>query len=232
MLLAPLRFEVSFVSLFAFRLSISVLVRSLQAVCGRRGAVCAVLALGVGAGQAANAQTAWTVTSFTDTSFATLETGGGSGPGIGSGSSGDLRYVLFAAMANGGANTITFSGCSTASPCTIVLGAPLPPIFETSNISSFSLTIDGGTQGAVILDGNSSGTNTTSGALTTNRVFFVDNVAVTLKNLVIQNAKAQGGAGGGGNSNGGGGGAGFGAGLCVNQQRRSALATQPRCRSA
>jgi hypothetical protein len=55
-----------------------------------------------------HAQTAWTVTNFTDTSFATLETGGGFGPGVGSGASGDLRYVLFHAMATGGVNTITF----------------------------------------------------------------------------------------------------------------------------
>ena len=184
--------------------------------CLRAGLVAGIsmLAMLCLAGKPLAAQTAWTVTNFTDTSFATLETGGGFGPGVGSGSSGDLRYVLFQAMANGGANTITFPGCTTALPCTIVLGAPLPPIFETSNISTFSLTIDGGTAGAVILDGNSGGTNTTIGALTTNRVFFVDNVAVTLKNLVIQNATAQGGNGSGG---GGGGGAGFGAGLFVNQ---------------
>jgi hypothetical protein len=173
----------------------------------RKMTVAALLLLGAFSAQA-NAQNTYAVTRFDDTSFGTLETGGGFGPGV----SGDLRYGLFQAMANGGANTISFPGCTVAAPCTIVLGALLPPIFETSNISSFSLTIDGGAQGAVIVDGNSLGTNTTSGALTTNRVFFVDNVAVTLKNLVIQNATAQGGAGESGYFNGGGGGAGFGAG--------------------
>ena len=165
-------------------------------------AALAIVALAAGA-TIAQAQTTYTVTRFDDTSVATLETGGGFGPGV----SGDLRYGLFAAMAAGGVNTINFS-CSSP-PCTITLSAPLPPIFVTSSISSFNLIIDGGTAGNIIIDGN-------SGASQTNRVFFVDNVAVTLKNLVIQNATAQGGAGGAGCA-GGGGGAGFGAGLFVNQ---------------
>jgi hypothetical protein len=182
---------------------------------GGRG-IALLAALGVAAAltvtASAGAQTAWTVNNATDANFATLETGGGFGPGTGSGNSGDLRYVLFQAMATGGANTITFSGCTVANPCKIVLGIALPPIYEaTANTgatapANFSLTIDGGAEGAVIIDGNSLGTNTTNGALTANRVFFVDNVAVTLKNLVIQNATAHGGNGPSG------GGAGFGAG--------------------
>ena len=121
--------------------------------------------------------------------------------------------AMFAAMAAGGPSTIHFS-CSSA-PCTVVLQAPLPPIYQpTVNqapyTGTFSLTIDGGTEGNIVIDGNSGGGQA-------NRVFFVDNVPVTLKNLVIQNAKAQGGAGGGGYAAAGGGGAGFGAGVFVNQ---------------
>jgi len=89
---------------------------------------------------------------------------------------GDLRYEMLQAMAAGGNATINFNGCSTTAPCTITLNGPLPPIFEINNPSSFSLTVDGGAEGAVILDGN-------SGNGGTNRVFFVDNVTVTLKNL-------------------------------------------------
>ena len=150
----------------------------------------------------AQAQTTFVVNTNTDAAAGTLEPGGGFGPGAGSGTSGDLRYVLFQAMANGGANTIHFS---CGSPCTIVLSAPLPPIFETANLSTFSLMIDGGTPGNVVIDGANA-----------YRIFFVDNVAVTLKNLVLQNALARGGAGGAGGS-GGGGGAGLGGGLFVNQ---------------
>ena len=149
-------------------------------------------------------QTTYTVTRFDDTAANVTYTN--PSDGLGAGVAGDLRYEMLQAMAAGGNATINFNGCSTTAPCTITLNGPLPPIFEINNPSSFSLTVDGGAEGAVILDGN-------SGNGGTNRVFFVDNVTVTLKNLVIQNAKAQGGAG----SYGGGGGAGFGAGLFVNQ---------------
>jgi pectate lyase len=81
---------------------------------------------------------------------------------------------------------------------TITLGSALPPI-------TGDLTIDGGTLGDVIIDGDDA-----------YRVFFVDTGTVVLKNLQIQNARAQGGAGGAGDG-GGGGGAGLGAGLFVNQ---------------
>jgi hypothetical protein len=112
------------------------------------------------------------------------------GAGDGSGSDGDLRNAILAANFNGGTNTITFS-CSG----TITLGGPLPPIAS-------STTIDGGTFGNIVLDGGNAF-----------RVFFVDVGTVTLKNLKIQNAMAQGGNG----VDGGGGGAGLGAGLFINQ---------------
>jgi len=134
-------------------------------------------------------QSTYTVTRFDDTAANVTYTNPSDGLGVGV--SGDLRFEMLAAMAAGGSNTINFSGCSKSSPCTITLNGPLPPIFEINNPSSFSLTIDGGEEGAVILDGN-------SGNGGTNRVFFVDNVTATLKNLVIQNAAAQGGNGGGG----------------------------------
>ncbi len=139
-----------------------------------------------------------TVTRFDDTAA----NGPNTGDGLGLGASGDLRSAILAANAAGGTNIIDFS-CASA-PCTITLSGPLPPIFATpGGIGSYNLTIDGGQFGTVIIDGASQ-----------YRVFFVDNVKVTLQNLQIQNASATGGAGGNGA---GGGGAGFGAGLFVNQ---------------
>lgn len=67
-----------------------------------------------------------------------------------------------------------------APPCTITLNGPLPPITS-------SLTIDGGSFGTIVIDGNS-----------LYRVFFVDSGTVTLTSLQIQNANATGGAGGNG----------------------------------
>ncbi len=128
------------------------------------------------------------VTVFTDTT--------GTPSGGGAGAAGDLRNTINTANTVGGANSITFV-CG-APPCTITLNGPLPPI--TSN-----MTIDGGTFGDIVIDGNNA-----------YRVFFVDTGTVTLANLQIQNASAQGGAGGSG-AGPGGGGAGFGAGLFVNQ---------------
>jgi len=134
------------------------------------------------------------VTVFTDLAptAGNSEIGAGDGPGIAN----DLRFSILLANTTGGSNTITFV-CGTP-PCIITLGGPLPPL--TSN-----LTIDGGTFGTVIIDGNS-----------LYRVFFADTGAITLANLQIQNALAQGGAGADGKGPGGGG-AGFGAGLFVNQ---------------
>ena len=137
--------------------------------------------------------TNYTVNVFTDTTANGLA---GGGAGSGSGSTGDLRYAISQANKAGGTNSIVFS-CSSAS-CTITLGGPLPPIES-------NLTIDGGTFGKIIVDGASS-----------YRVFFVDTGTVTLANLQIQNALAQGGAGGAGGP-GGGGGLGAGACLFVNQ---------------
>lgn len=126
------------------------------------------------------------VTKATD---ATLGTAPGSCP---AGSSGDLRYAVCNAVAG---NTIVFDTtqmCAGATPCKITLGAALPPI-------ALDLTIDGGTFGRVNLDGNSA-----------YRAFFVDTGAVTIANLQIQNATAQGAS----NDSGA---AGLGAGLFVNQ---------------
>jgi hypothetical protein len=148
--------------------------------------------------------TTFTVTVFTDTA---ANSPANAGDGLGTGNPGDLRWSILQANAAGGTNIIDFS-CASA-PCTITLGGPLPPIFATATtpggINGYNLTIDGGEYGDIIIDGGSK-----------YRVFFVDNVAVTLNHLQIQNANATGGAGGGGDA-GGGGGAGFGAGLFVNQ---------------
>ena len=137
----------------------------------------------------------FTVTTFTDT--AATAGGSSAGAGDGAGVTGDLRYAMNQAnLAGGGSNTIVFT-CG-APPCTITLNGPLPPITS-------SMTIDGGSFGTVIIDGNG-----------LYRVFWVDSGTVTLTNLQIQNANATGGAGGDGDGAGGGG-AGFGAGLFVNQ---------------
>jgi len=104
-----------------------------------------------------------------------------------------LRFALLHAVSG---DAIRFSLPSGSE--TITLAAALPPIVG-------DLSIDGGTLGAVIIDG--------AGAY---RVFFVDSGTVALSNLWIRNARAQGGAGGTGDG-GGGGGAGLGAGLFVNQ---------------
>ena len=146
----------------------------------------------------AYAQTIYTVTLATDTQ----STDSSGNPGLGPGVPGDLRYGIQQAIANGGTQIIQFSTsiCNASVPCKITLSNPLPPI---ENNGGLNLTIDGGTFGWVIIDGASS-----------YRVFFVDAGTVTLRNLQIQNALAQGGAGG---VYGGGGGLGAGAGLFVNQ---------------
>ena len=146
----------------------------------------------------AHAQTIYTVTLATDTQ----STDSSGNPGLGPGAPGDLRYGIQQAIADGGTQIIQFSTsiCNASVPCKITLSNPLPPI---ENNGGLNLTIDGGTFGWVIIDGASS-----------YRVFFVDAGTVTLRNLQIQNALAQGGAGG---VYGGGGGLGAGAGLFVNQ---------------
>jgi hypothetical protein len=111
------------------------------------------------------------------------------------GSPGDLRHALCNASAS---DTIVFDTtaiCGGTLPCTITLGAPLPPIVQ-------SQTIDGGFFGRVNIDGASS-----------YRAFFVDTGTVTLANLQIQNGNAQGGVGG---ISSGGGGLGAGGGVFVN----------------
>ena len=152
----------------------------------------------------AMAQSTATVTIFTDTN----SVDGSGNPGLGAGTidgSGnmDLRYALNQAIAAGGRWTIKFPSCSVTTPCApIVLSNPLPPITALG----LNLTIDGGEFGAVTIDGASQ-----------YRIFFIDDANVTLANLQIQNALAQGGAGGYGTWLGGGGGAGLGAGVFVNQ---------------
>ena len=143
------------------------------------------------------------VTTFTDTAS-------GGAAGTGTGAAGDLRAQILAANASPGADVINFS-CG-APPCTITLTGPLPPITET-------LTIDGGTQGSIIIDGASA-----------YRVFFVDTGAVALQNLVIRNGRGQGGTGGTGDG-GGGGGAGLGGGLFVNQASAAVSLTNVRFQS-
>jgi hypothetical protein len=128
------------------------------------------------------------------------DTSPGSMPGAcPAGSPGDLRNALCNAPAG---NTIVFdtlSICANALPCTITLAAPLPPIEQNQ-------TIDGGSFGNVIID-----------AAGLYRAFFVDTGTVTLADVQIQNALAQGGGGGDNSAAPGGGGAGLGAGLFVNQ---------------
>ena len=113
-------------------------------------------------------------------------------PGDGLGDPGDLRSTIL--NSNSG-DTIQFA---CGSPCIITLNGPLPPI-------THNLTIDGGSLGNVIIDGQS-----------LYRVFFVDTGTVQIENLLIRNARAKGGDGGSGSTGCGGGGAGLGAGLFVN----------------
>ena len=135
------------------------------------------------------------------TSTVTLGTDSNSGgaAGTGPGAPGELRYILNQSSSG---DSILFS-CGT--PCVITLGGPLPPI-------SHGLTIDGGSPGNVIIDG--------AGQY---RVFFVDTGSVTLRNLQIQNARAQGGNGGA--PGGGGGGLGAGGALFINQATASVTVT-------
>jgi hypothetical protein len=95
----------------------------------------------------------------------------GAPPGSGAGVAGDLRHAII--NSNPG-DTIVFN-CA-APPCTITLGGPLPPI-------THDLTIDGGTFGNLVVDGNS-----------LYRAFWADSGTVTLHALHIQNVLAQGGA--------------------------------------
>lgn len=120
-------------------------------------------------------------------------------PGDGPGQTGDLRSAIL--NSNSG-DTIQFN---CGSPCVITLNGPLPPIVH-------DLTIDGGSLGNVIVNGNNA-----------YRVFFVDTGNVQLENLQIQNARAKGGDGGSGDW--GCGGAGLGAGLFVNGVSAAATVT-------
>lgn len=141
------------------------------------------------------ATTTITVTSTADSDL-------GATPGVcPAGKAGELRYAMCTAAAG---DTIAFDTkamCSDALPCTIVLGAPLPPIEN-------DLTIDAGKFGKVAIDGAKR-----------YRAFFVDTGVVTIARLEVRNAAAIGGNGGDHHAqqNGGGGGAGLGAGIFVNQ---------------
>ena len=117
------------------------------------------------------------------------------------------RRASLLALQRESGDTIIFNPTAIcgASACTITLAAMLPPIEQNQ-------TIDGGTLGNIAIDGASK-----------YRVFFVDQGAVTLANLTIQNAFAHGGNGGGNpyaSLAGGGGGAGLGAGLFATAARQ------------
>ncbi len=152
-----------------------------------RLARCALLALPVAVTLPAHAATI-TVTDLTDAMA-------GTPPGSGAGVAGDLRHAIL--NANSG-DVIQFA-CATA-PCTISLNGPLPPI-------QASLTIDGGSRGRIVIDGQN-----------LYRALFADSGTIAISNLRIQNVRAKGGNGGSGGQSyagQGGGGAGLGAGLFV-----------------
>jgi len=115
--------------------------------------------------------------------------------GAGPGNAGDLRHAIL----NAGPGDVIEFACASA-PCTITLNGPLPPIMT-------SLTIDGGSRGRIVIDGQN-----------LYRAFFADTGTIALRNLKIQNVRAKGGNGGSGGQSfagQGGGGAGLGAGLFV-----------------
>lgn len=128
------------------------------------------------------------VTTNTDNAVAT----GGSG----SGTSGDLRYVLNYINQNAGSHTVTFN---VANP-TITIGGLLPIL----NLNAANtLIIDGANSGnQIILSG--------AGAY---RGFFAQQGNITIQNMQIRNMLAKGGNAGGC----GGGGLGAGGGLFINQ---------------
>jgi hypothetical protein len=119
------------------------------------------------------------------------DTAQGAPPGTGAGVAGDLRHAI---LNSNPADAIVFS-CGT--PCTVTLNGPLPPI-------QHDLTIDGGTFGNVVIDGNAAF-----------RALWADGGNVSLHALRIQNVLAQGGVGGTGFPTAGGGGLGAGAGLFI-----------------
>ncbi|MBN9531719.1 MAG: PD40 domain-containing protein, partial [Alphaproteobacteria bacterium] len=109
------------------------------------------------------------------------------------------RSHLRRAILNANAGDVIQFACATA-PCTISLNGPLPPI-------QTSLTIDGGSRGRIVIDGQN-----------LYRALFADSGTIAISNLRIQNVRAKGGNGGSGGgsvSAPGGGGAGLGAGLFV-----------------
>lgn len=134
----------------------------------------------------------------------TVTTNGDSAPttgGVGSGTSGDLRYVLNYANQNLGASQVVFNLPNGSE--TIKLNAMLPVL----NLNDPNdLKINGsntlGSGNRVHIDGNS-----------TERAFFAQQGEIRIENLVIQNTLAKGGNGG---AIGGGGGLGAGGGLFVN----------------
>lgn len=102
----------------------------------------------------------------------------------------DLRNAIFTANDNAGADTITLSG-------NVTLNQSLPMITD-------SLTFDGG---GFTIDANNTG-----------RVFFAQSGTVSVSDVMIDNASAQGGRGGdntGGGFEGGAGGGGLGAGGAI-----------------
>lgn len=127
----------------------------------------------------------------------TAATDGNGVVGNGTGEAGDLRYALLNAQAG---DTIVFDTAAmcAAATCTVTLSGPLPPIEQNQ-------TIEGGYFGRITIDGDA------------RRVFWVDTGNVTISDLEVQNAQANGGAGSFGGAGGGGGGAGLGGALFVNE---------------
>jgi hypothetical protein len=132
------------------------------------------------------------------------DSGAGTPPGSGAGTTGDLRKAILTAASGA---TIVFDTTAMGGS-TITLAGPLPPIEQ-------SATIDGGFYGRITIDGAN-----------LYRAFFIDSGTVVLRNLSVQNARAKGGNGGdNSNVSAGGGGGGFGAGACVFVNKASAAVT-------
>lgn len=101
---------------------------------GWRALLCGLILFAVLCGGASQAwaQNTYTVTRFDDTASAKDLRGL---PGLGQGNAGDLRYGIQEAIAAGGEWTIDFaSNCTLASPCTIALSNPLPPIESGADV--------------------------------------------------------------------------------------------------
>jgi hypothetical protein len=156
-------------------------------------AVSAILGVSV-----ARAQTTFTVNATTDTNP--------NGPGVGSGSSGDLRYCIDQANALSlSGQTVTINFNLPANSALDVLNL-LPPLNPGRNgqlgANNNRLLIDGSTATNLTIGGNNLGTG----------IFAAYAGGITIKDVTLAGGYAKGGNGAGG----GGGGAGLGGGLLVN----------------